>query len=79
MSTTRVHRVNQQAIKGASSILAIIYGKGWRQQCKVVSPGMTALVTGSTQGIGRAIVEELAQLDATVHTFSKTEAELNQL
>ncbi|GMG98287.1 hypothetical protein Nepgr_000127 [Nepenthes gracilis] len=39
--------------------------------------GMSAVVTGGTKGIGHAIVCELAQLGAIVHTCSRNEAELN--
>ncbi|XP_014522056.1 tropinone reductase-like [Vigna radiata var. radiata] len=40
--------------------------------------GMTALVTGGSKGIGYAIVKELAELGATVHTCSRNQTELNE-
>ncbi|CAJ1933182.1 unnamed protein product [Sphenostylis stenocarpa] len=39
---------------------------------------MTALVTGGSKGIGYAIVEELAQFGAIVHTCARNEAELSE-
>ncbi|KAJ1695008.1 hypothetical protein LUZ63_011706 [Rhynchospora breviuscula] len=41
--------------------------------------GSTALVTGGTKGIGRAIVEELGRFGVAVHTCSRNEEELNAM
>ncbi|CAI0539913.1 unnamed protein product [Linum tenue] len=40
--------------------------------------GQTALVTGGTRGIGRAVVEELVGLGAKVHTCCRNGSELRQ-
>lgn len=40
--------------------------------------GMTALVTGGTRGIGRAVVEDLAGFGARVHICSRNQEELTK-
>ncbi|XP_058097807.1 tropinone reductase homolog At5g06060-like [Magnolia sinica] len=50
----------------------VLKRKGWSLQ------GMTALVTGGTKGLGHAIVEELAEFGASVHTCARNEAELEE-
>lgn len=41
--------------------------------------GKKALVTGSTRGIGRAIVEELLQLGAEIFIVSRNEKQINEM
>ncbi|XP_010525237.1 PREDICTED: tropinone reductase homolog At2g29300 [Tarenaya hassleriana] len=40
--------------------------------------GMTALVTGGANGIGHAVVEELASFGARIHTCDKSEVSLDR-
>lgn len=55
-----------------SSATTTATDNGWNLHSK------TALVTGGTRGIGRAIVEELVGLGARVHTCCRNEIELNK-
>ncbi|KAL9412818.1 hypothetical protein AB3S75_041470 [Citrus x aurantiifolia] len=51
---------------------------GCRGQSRWTLEGKTALVTGGTKGLGHAVVEELAELGAIVHTCARNEADLDE-
>lgn len=51
---------------------------GCRGQSRWTLEGKTALVTGGTKGLGHAVVEELAELGAIVHTCARHEADLDE-
>ncbi|KAG2308551.1 hypothetical protein Bca52824_028299 [Brassica carinata] len=49
-----------------------------REKSRWSLDGMTALVTGGSKGLGKAVVEELAMLGARVHTCARDEAQLQE-
>ncbi|WMV19807.1 hypothetical protein MTR67_013192, partial [Solanum verrucosum] len=59
-------------------VLYILHKSMFRSSSRWNLSGMTALVTGGTRGIGHAVVEELAELGATVYTCSRNEEALNK-
>ncbi|XP_010414426.1 PREDICTED: tropinone reductase homolog At2g29170 isoform X1 [Camelina sativa] len=53
-------------------------GENLRDKSRWSLGGMTALVTGSSKGLGEAVVEELAMLGARVHTCARDETLLQE-
>jgi Tropinone reductase 1 len=55
----------------ATFLIAIVQGSSWN-----LPPEATAIVTGGTKGIGKAVVEELGSLGARVLTCARNADDL---
>ncbi|CAN0854378.1 Tropinone reductase homolog At2g29260, chloroplastic [Linum grandiflorum] len=70
--TTPLQQRTTTIVRNSNTVVAGVSSSRWSLT------GQTALVTGGTRGIGRAIVEELVGLGARVHTCCRSGSELRQ-